>query len=96
MDYAVVDPSMASEELEPLLHRNGRDNRDMVVDLEQKHICLPMPGLSREELEVQQIGSCVVLLSRGQRRLINLPTGLERMICCGARLEQGMLLLRFG
>jgi hypothetical protein len=95
MGYAVVDPAMDIEELGQLLKCKGSTSRNMLVDQEQGLICLPMPGLGRDELDVQQIGSHLVLLSRGQRKLINLPPAFEGQVCSGARLEEGQLLLRF-
>jgi len=95
MGYAVVDPAMDIEELGRLLSCQGSTSRNMLVDQDEGLISLPMPGLGRDELDVQQIGSHLVLLSRGQRKLINLPPGFEGQVCSGARLEQGQLRLRF-
>ena len=59
-------------------------------------IILPLPGLLKSELDVQQIGSVLVLRSQGHRRLVPLPAALEGKLCSGARLEGGWLELRFG
>ena len=95
MGYAVVDQAMDIEELGRLLSCQGSTSRKMLVDQNEGLISLPMPGLSRDELDVQQIGSRLVLLSRGQRKLIDLPPAFQGQVCSGARLEHGQLLLRF-
>ena len=56
---------------------------------------LPMPGVDKAELDVQQIGAQIVLISHGLRRLVPLPEPLQAKQCSGARLEQGWLELRF-
>ena len=58
-------------------------------------LLLPMPGVIKAELDVQQCGATVVLLVGGQRRLLDLPASLEGKTCSGARLESGWLELNF-
>lgn len=56
---------------------------------------LPLPGVTKAELDVQQCGTTLVLIVGGQRKLVSLPDGLQERQCSGARLEQGWLELRF-
>lgn len=56
---------------------------------------VPMPGVDKARLDVQQIGNQIVLLCGGQRRLLRLPDDLGGRSCSGARLEDGWLELRF-
>ena len=58
-------------------------------------LLLPLPGVNKAELDVQQCGTTLVLIVGGQRKLVNLPDGLQGRECSGARLEQGWLELRF-
>lgn len=62
---------------------------------EADQLVLLLPGALKRELDVQQIGSVLVLRCRGQRRLVTLPVALEGKVCSGARLEGGLLELRF-
>jgi arsenite-transporting ATPase len=57
---------------------------------------VPMPGVEKAQLDVQQIGTEMVLICAGQRCVISLPASLQGQQCSGARLEQGWLELRFG
>lgn len=63
---------------------------------EADQLVLLLPGALKGELDVQQIGSVLVLRSRGQRRLVRLPASMEGAVCSAARLEGGRLELRFG
>ena len=56
---------------------------------------LPMAGVCKTALDVRQIGSVLVLISGGHRRLLELPPALQGRQCSGARLEDGWLELRF-
>jgi arsenite-transporting ATPase len=56
---------------------------------------VPMPGVVKGQLDVQQIGTEMVLICAGQRCVISLPASLQGRQCSGARLEQGWLELRF-
>lgn len=56
---------------------------------------LPMPGVDKAALDVRQIGSVMVLISGGHRRLLDLPAAFQGRQCSGARLENGWLELRF-
>lgn len=64
-------------------------------DAEATVLRLPMPGVDKAQLDVQQIGTQMVLVCAGQRRLVTLPQGLQGQSCSGARLEEGWLELRF-
>lgn len=65
------------------------------VDAAAGTLRLPLPGVIKAELDVQQSGTTVVLLVGGQRRLVDLPASLAGKTCSGARLESGWLELRF-
>jgi arsenite-transporting ATPase len=65
------------------------------LDTEASVLRLPMPGVDKAQLDVQQIGAQIVLISGGLRRLVALPERLQNQRCSGARLEQGWLELRF-
>ena len=56
---------------------------------------LPLPGVNKAELDVQQCGTTLVLRVGGQRMLVDLPQSLQGHTCSGARLERGWLELRF-
>lgn len=56
---------------------------------------LPMAGVNKSELDVRQVGTMLVLISGGQRRLLDLPAALQKRQCSAARLENGWLELRF-
>jgi arsenite-transporting ATPase len=62
----------------------------------EDQLVLPLPGVLKEELDLQQIGSTLVLRVRGHRRLLSMPERLQGKTCSGARLEGGRLELRFG
>jgi len=65
------------------------------VDAAAGTMLLPLPGVNKAELDVQQCGATLVLLVGGQRRLVDLPESLQGKTCSGARLERGWLELRF-
>lgn len=65
------------------------------VDAAAGTLRLPLPGVIKAELDVQQCGTTVVLLVGGQRRLLDVPAELAGTTCSGARLESGWLELRF-
>lgn len=65
------------------------------LDREVGTLSLPMLGLRKEHLQVRQLGSMIVLLSGGHRRLLALPAPFEGQRCVGAKLEGGRLELRF-
>jgi hypothetical protein len=65
------------------------------LDADASALRLPMPGVDKAELDVQQIGAQIVLISHGLRRVVPLPEPLQTKQCSGARLEQGWLELRF-
>ncbi len=66
------------------------------LDPEGGRWLVPMPGVEKDQLDVQQIGTEMVLIGAGQRCVISLPESLKGQQCSGARLEQGWLELRFG
>lgn len=65
------------------------------VDAAAGTLRLPLPGVIKAELDVQQSGTIVVLLVGGQRRLVDVPASLAGKTCSGARLESGWLELLF-
>ena len=65
------------------------------VPPEGGRLLVPMPGVEKRQLDVQQIGTEMVLICRGKRLVIGLPGSLQSQRCSAARLEQGWLELLF-
>lgn len=89
----ITDPDR-SDEVAALLDLKGPRLQSR-VDAAAGTLVLPLPGVNKADLDVQQCGSTLVLLVGGQRRLLELPENLRNQTCSGARLEQGWLELRF-
>ncbi len=90
---AELDAVGAAETLAALLELEALSEPEAV---QPGQLSLLLPGLLKSELDVEQIGSVVVLRSQGHRRLVPLPPALAGKVCSGARLEAGRLELRFG
>jgi arsenite-transporting ATPase len=91
----VVSASPDASTLERFLKQLPSEARSH-VDPEGQRWLVPMPGVEKGQLDVQQIGTEMVLICAGQRCVISLPSSLQGQQCSGARLEQGWLELRFG
>ena len=89
-----IDPAADARALQTFL-RQGPPPAGYRVDGARGLLRLHMPGLSRSQLDVRQIGSVVVLISAGHRHLVNLPAIFQGQQCSGARVENGWLELRF-
>lgn len=89
---AALDQPADAQALAALLDLPPREQQ---ASAEPDRIVLALPGLLKDELEVEQNGSVLLLRSKGQRRLVPLPAELQGKRCSGARLEGGRLELRF-
>ena len=59
-------------------------------------LCLPLPGVQAEALDLVRVGDALILTTPRRRRAIPLPRRLARRPLAQARLEGGMLEVAFG
>lgn len=91
---AALGPTPDSKALEAFLKTGGPSDHHS-IDTAQGTWRLPMPGVNKAALDVRQIGSMMVLISGGHRRLLDLPAAFQGRQCSAARLDNGWLELRF-
>jgi arsenite-transporting ATPase len=56
---------------------------------------LPLPGATRDSLDLVRRGEELVLDVAGFRRIVRLPSALRRCTVAGAALREGVLQVRF-
>lgn len=73
---------------------NGR-GREFDLDGEIPLLRLPLAFAERDEIDLKQIGDELIVTACGERRTIILPQALHGQRPSGAKLEDGMLEIRF-
>lgn len=79
-----------------LLAPGGSGGRLRVERSDEEFVLvLPLPMVDRSDVDLARIGDDLRVVVEGHRRLLTLPSALQRCMVTGARLEDGILRVRF-